>query len=197
MILIDPGGELLPIRFERLSPAAPSRLQRPARIAHDSLHQRGRRYRRPRAPLKKKELIGDFKPAGRSWCLEPIAVNIHDSRATAWVSCALWHLRRPEQPRCGLRWQVGRHARVLPSTPLLAGGKSRDEQPTRQRRNCRCWLMPVAATAVGHGCGTSASRRAVRIGWDSRPPCVTFRRAPANRVRSNTVCSASQWPVVS
>ena len=27
---------------------------------------------------KKKELIGEFKQAGRSWCLEPIAVNIHD-----------------------------------------------------------------------------------------------------------------------
>jgi hypothetical protein len=27
---------------------------------------------------KKKELIGDFKQAGRSWCREPIAVNIHD-----------------------------------------------------------------------------------------------------------------------
>jgi hypothetical protein len=27
---------------------------------------------------KKKELIGEFKQAGRTWCLEPIAVNIHD-----------------------------------------------------------------------------------------------------------------------
>ena len=27
---------------------------------------------------KKKELIGDFKQAGRTWSLEPIAVNIHD-----------------------------------------------------------------------------------------------------------------------
>ena len=27
---------------------------------------------------KKKELIGDFKQLGRTWCLQPVAVNIHD-----------------------------------------------------------------------------------------------------------------------
>ncbi len=32
---------------------------------------------------KKKELIGDFKNAGRTWCLQPTAVNVHDFRQDA------------------------------------------------------------------------------------------------------------------
>jgi hypothetical protein len=32
---------------------------------------------------KKKELIGDFKQAGRSWVTEPIEVNVHDFRSQA------------------------------------------------------------------------------------------------------------------
>ena len=34
------------------------------------------------ADSKKKELVGDFKNAGQTWSLEPIAVNVHDLPAT-------------------------------------------------------------------------------------------------------------------
>ena len=40
--------------------------------------------------------------------------------------------------------------------------------------------MPVAATVVGHAYGRSACKPCCAIGWDSRSPCVTSRRVPAN-----------------
>jgi Rhodopirellula transposase DDE domain len=42
---------------------------------------------------KKKELVGNFKQAGRAWGREPIAVNIHDFLAgQPGTGGAVWHL---------------------------------------------------------------------------------------------------------
>jgi hypothetical protein len=59
---------------------------------------------------KKKELIGDFKQAGRTWSLEPIAVNIHDFLGDSLgraVPDGIYDVLNNRGTV--LRWQLGRH----------------------------------------------------------------------------------------
>ena len=54
---------------------------------------------------KKKELIGNFKNAGQSWCLEAEAVNDHDFESEMQRTCrSLWNLRcQPQSWLCVCR----------------------------------------------------------------------------------------------
>jgi hypothetical protein len=51
----------------------------------------------------------------------------------------------------------------------------------------------VAATAVGHACGRSACKPCCAIGWDSRSPCVTSRRAPQMEPDRAPSVQLHQW----
>lgn len=81
---------------------------------------------------KKKELIGDFYNSGRSWLIEPDAVNVHDFRQDA-VGRAVpygiydWHLRLASTILPMGYVYVGKRQGDSLWTPLPCGGIVRVE----------------------------------------------------------------------
>jgi len=61
---------------------------------------------------QKKELIGDFKQAGRSWCIEPSRSTSMIFQATARGEPSCTASSTCSTTAVRLRWQLGRHARV-------------------------------------------------------------------------------------
>jgi transposase len=180
---------------------------RPAQFEH--IAGRVQAYLRQGQPAisvdtKKKELVGNFKNAGREWRArgQPQPVQVHDfvqpelGRAipygvydlganTGWVSVGIDHDTAAFAVASIRHWWQAMGRRASPargacsSPPTLAG-----------------------ATARACGCGRSSCRN-----WPTtsagRSPCATSRPARASGTRSNTACSplsvrtgaASRWSV--
>ena len=116
---------------------------------------------------KKKELVGDFKNAGREWRRqgEPEEVRVHDF--------LIKELGRAVPPR---RFAAGGRKSAAPITPRPPDSSS---PPTA-----------AAPTAIASACGNASCNV-----WPTRPAsplrCITCPRGPASGTRSSTVYSRS------
>ena len=126
------------------TPSNSSRARRiPTGISSSSTSRSsGRRFSAAGLPeisvdTKKKELIGQFKNAGRVWSQEAEAVNVHDFRhGRAGPGGPLRHLRPDPQPGHRLRRPVGGHAPVRGrSARPLVGRRGAGGVP-RARASC-------------------------------------------------------------
>ena len=139
---------------------------------------------------KKKELVGDFKNAGRAWRPqgEPEAVRVHDflikelgravpygiydlARNAGWVSVGMSSDTAAFAVQTIRRWwhDVGR-VRYPRATRLT------DHRGWRRQQRL-----------AGAVCG-NANCSALPMNWASTSSCITCRRAPANGTRSSTGC---------
>jgi hypothetical protein len=141
---------------------------------------------------KKKELVGDFKNAGREWRPkgEPELVRVHDFKDKqlgkaipygvydiaanqGWVSVGI--ITTPLSSR---------------STRSAAGGNTSDTSATPTRPGCRSPPTAAAQTATASVCGRSSCKDSpTKPAW--RSASVTSRPAPANGTGSSTACSAT------
>ena len=140
---------------------------------------------------KKKELVGNFKNAGREWRPKgsPETVQVHDFLDQGErQGHPLRGLRPRPQRRLGERGHRSRHRQLRRADhpPLVAddgtAALSQGPIPADHRRQRRQQRRPVAPVEVG----TPAVGR--RDGLDYRPS-VTSRRAPASGTRSSIGCS--------
>ena len=145
---------------------------------------------------KKKELIGEFKQPGRTWCLRPVAVNIHDFLGDSLGRAAPYGIYDVLNNRGTV--YVGQSA----DTPAFAVDVIADWWQRTGRtafpaaRQVLILADAVVATAVERDSGRSGSRRSCVIDWDSRSPFATTPLGAANGTRSNIVCSASSAATV-
>ena len=141
---------------------------------------------------KKKELVGQFKNAGREWQRkgEPEEVDIHDfpdpdlgkvipygvfdlSQNEGWVSVGIDHDTAQFAVQAIGRWWKRMGAKRYPDAKELLitadGGGS---------NGSRCRLWKVAAS------------KSWPCAWGCRSMCATSRQEPASGTRSSTACSA-------
>ena len=155
------------------------------------------RFLRRRQPVisvdtKKKELVGQFKNAGREWqpTGQPEAVLVHDFQTDACgkaIPYGVYDMTRNEA------WvSVG----CDHDTPAFAVASIRQwwkgmvGEPTRTRRPCSSPPTPEAATATGHGPGNwNSSSSPMRA--TSAYASVTSLRGPASGTRSSIGCSVN------
>jgi len=137
---------------------------------------------------KKKELIGNFKNAGRAWGREAEQVNGHDfpslssGKATPY---GIYDVTR----NCGIVC-VGKSA----DTPEFAVDAIvywwETEGKEGYQINCSYWLMQAGAMVHAPGCGKSNCKYNWPIVLESRSPSATIRRDVQNIIRLNTRCLA-------
>ena len=142
---------------------------------------------------KKKELVGDFKNAGREWRPqgEPEEVRVHDflikelgravpygvydlANNAGWVSVGIDHDTAAFAVQTIRRWW-------------------QDDRPARYPRPPRLTSPPMAAAATARAC--ACGRRELQgLADETRHRHrrrITCRQAPASGTRSSTVCSRS------
>ncbi len=104
---------------------------------------------------KKKELIGNFKNAGRAWTEEPEAVNAHDFHKMLWEKRFLMAFMMSFAI-------VGPFTLVLPLIrlnlrllPLLAGGRKRDVSLILRPSRSSFWQIVEGVMDVDLACGNN------------------------------------------
>jgi hypothetical protein len=85
---------------------------------------------------KTKELIGDFKHAGYCWCLESIAVNIHDFLGDSLGRAVPYGIYDVLNNRGTVYVGNSAETLALPSMSSATGRKARDGQPFRRAMTC-------------------------------------------------------------
>jgi hypothetical protein len=85
---------------------------------------------------KKKELIGDFKNAGRAWCRQPEQVNIHDFLSEALGALCLTVSMTCSTIKAGSVSASRRTPPALPSSPLVFGGSKSAASPSQEPGTC-------------------------------------------------------------
>ena len=143
---------------------------------------------------KKKELVGDFKNAGREWRPKGAAGRSAGPRLPhprAGPRRALRGLRHRRQCRLGQRRHRPRHRQLRgqrhPSLVAADGRGSAIPTPTQSDRS-----RPMAAAATARGCACGRwNCRSSPMNSASPSPSATCRPAPASGTRSSTACSRS------
>jgi len=141
---------------------------------------------------KKKELVGDFRNAGREWQPSgaPAKVLVHDFPSEGLgkaIPYGVYDMARNEA------WvSVGRdHDTPASRSPRLASGGARwAARPTPKPRRCTSPPMPAARMVTvratsSTSCNGSLTRRGCAF------ETVTFRPAPASGTKSSTGCSVT------
>jgi hypothetical protein len=112
---------------------------------------------------KKKELVGDFKNAGREWQpegLEPEPVRVHDFiDRRPGQGHPLRRLRHRTRTRPGSAWGSTTTPRSSRSRPSNAGGVRWARRPTPMRPSCSSPPTAAGATHPAHDCGASQLQR--------------------------------------
>ena len=108
---------------------------------------------------KKKDLIGNFKNDGSAWRTAPRAVKDHDYPSDAvgrMVPFGIYDTQANQGFVCV--GTSGDTPRLLPWTPLSAGGSKRAAHGMRRPQNWCFWPTAVAATATAAGSGSTACK---------------------------------------
>ena len=132
-----------------------------------------RRFQRRGQPVvsvdtKKKELVGDFKNAGREYQPRgsPEEVRVHDFQDKELGKAIPYGVYDLTANRGGSAWGSITTPPGSPSRRCGGGGPTWDRGSIRRPRNCWSPPTPAGATAAGCGCGRSPCRD-----WPMRPVC--------------------------
>ena len=115
---------------------------------------------------KKKQLVGDFKNAGQTWSLEPIAVNVHDFPGDADGRAVPYGVYDITTNRGFIYLGTSGDTPAFAVDAIAAWWQSTATPPGRATTSW-CWQTPVAVMAAVSVLGKSVSKCKCAIGSDS------------------------------
>ena len=191
-LLADLGDSL---QRNRKTPEGAAPPDRNAQFAHlnaavTAFQQRG-------APVisvdtTKKELVGDFKNAGREWQPQhaPTPVRVHDFLDPALGKAIPYGVYDVGKNAGWVNVGVDHDTAEFAVEPSAAGGAAWGAGPIRTRPNSSSPPTAAGATALGRACGTWRSRSSPRRAGCASPSPIPH-PARARGTRSSTACSAT------